>query len=98
MGYDPELFARIEDDAIQVGVPAVNERLEKLSNLRTRLEEHAKRASESQAKYYNQQHTPRQFKRGDLVMLSTQNLKFKVSKKLSPKFVGPFRVLDLIGS
>ena len=98
MGYDPELYARIEDDAIQVGVPAVNERLEKLSNLRTRLEEHAKRASESQAKYYNQQHTPRQFKRGDLVMLSTRNLKFKVSKKLSPKFIGPFRVLDPIGS
>ena len=31
-------------------------------------------------------------------MLSTRNLKFKVSKKLSPKFVGPFRVLDPIGS
>ena len=31
-------------------------------------------------------------------MLSTRNLKFKVSKKLSLKFVGPFRVLDPIGS
>ena len=98
MGYDPELYARIEGDAIQVGVPAVNERLEKLSNLRARLEQHAKRASESQAKYYNQQHTPRQYKRGDLVMLSTRNLKFQFPKKLAPKFVGPFRVLDVIGS
>ena len=31
-------------------------------------------------------------------MLSTRNLKFKVSKKLSPQFIGPFRVLDPIGS
>ena len=31
-------------------------------------------------------------------MLSTRNLKFKVSIKLSPKFIGPFRVLDPIGS
>ena len=31
-------------------------------------------------------------------MLSTRNLKFKVFKKLSPKFIGPFRVLDPIGS
>ena len=31
-------------------------------------------------------------------MLSTRNLKFKVSKKLSPKFIGSFRVLDPIES
>ena len=31
-------------------------------------------------------------------MLSIRNLKFKVSKKLSPKFVGPFRIFDSIGS
>ena len=53
MGYNLEFYARIENDAIQVGVRGVHKRLEKLSSLRKQLKEHAKHASESQAKYYN---------------------------------------------
>ena len=48
-------------------------------------------------KYYNEGHTPKTFKRGSLVKLSTRNLKLK-NKKLQPKFVGPFRVTEVIGS
>ena len=37
------------------------------------------------------------FKRGSLVKLSTRNLKLK-DKKLQPRFIGPFRVTEVIGS
>jgi len=37
------------------------------------------------------------FKRGDLVKLSTKNLRLK-NKKLQPRWVGPFRILERIGS
>ena len=38
-----------------------------------------------------------EFKRGNLVKLSTANLKLK-DKKLQPKFIGPFRVTERIGN
>jgi hypothetical protein len=37
------------------------------------------------------------FEKGDLVGLSTKNLRLKGSKKLAPRFIGPFRVLQAIG-
>ena len=48
------------------------------------------------ATYYNARHLPKQFKVGDLVKLSTKNLKLKY-RKLSPRWIGPFRVLERIG-
>jgi hypothetical protein len=40
-----------------------------------------------------------QFKVGDMVLLLTKNLKLPgVKKKLSARFLGPFRVHDAIGS
>ena len=38
-----------------------------------------------------------QFKVGDFVKLSTKHLKLK-NRKLSPRWIGPFRVLERIGS
>jgi hypothetical protein len=39
---------------------------------------------------------PKQFKRGQLVKLSTRNLKFK-HPKLSPRWIGPFWIMEQIG-
>ena len=51
-----------------------------------------------QAKYYDKKHRDVGYKVGDLVMLSTHNLKMKgVPSKLQKRFVGPFRVLETIG-
>jgi len=47
-------------------------------------------------KYYNAHHISKQFKIGDLIKLSTKYLKLK-TPKLSPHWIGPFRVLERIG-
>ena len=51
-----------------------------------------------QAKYYNKKHRDVQFREGDLVLLSTRNLRLKgIPTKLQKRFVGPFRILDTVG-
>ena len=47
------------------------------------------------ATYYNVRHVLKQFKVGDLIKLSTKNLKLKCYK-LSPRWIGLFRVLERI--
>src|SRR5690349_1287426 len=48
------------------------------------------------ATYYNVRHVLKQFKVRNLVKLSTKNLKLKY-RKLSPRWIGLFRVLERIG-
>jgi transposase InsO family protein len=97
-GYDPNFQLRAEDGPSREEVPATIARLEKLQELREKLRGAWRKASETQAKHYNKRHEPIQFQRGQLVALSTRNLRLKnPSKKLAPNFIGPFRVLDRIG-
>lgn len=99
MGYNPTISRRIGDDALQRRVhPNAIERIQKLETLREDLERHWTEAVENQKRYYDGRHKEKTFKKGDLVLLSTRNLKLKTPKKMTPKFVGPFRVLDTVGS
>ena len=51
-----------------------------------------------QQKYYDKKHRDVGYKVGDLVLLSTRNLKLKGTPgKLQKRFVGPFRVIETIG-
>jgi len=97
-GYDPDLhidFA-VADDVRLGEVPAAQDRVKRLHQLRERLRDKLQQAQEAQAKYYDQRHQPMEFKRGDKVKLSTRNLRLK-NKKLQPRWVGPFRVTERIG-
>lgn len=47
---------------------------------------------------YDKKHSHKTFNRGDLVMLSTKNLKFHGFTKFLPKFVGPFKVIRTFGT
>jgi transposase InsO family protein len=96
-GYNPELRVDIEDDITGGEVPAARDRIGRLQELRDRLQEELLKSQERQAKYYNQRHQPKLFKRGALVKLSTRNLRLK-NKKLQHRWIGPFRVLERIGS
>ena len=70
-----------------------------MQNEREAMHRRLKQASERQAKYYNQKHTQKVYKVGELVLLSMKNLKLRrPSVKLSPKFIGPFRIQEAIGT
>ena len=78
-------------------VLAAKDRVEKLHVLRRQLQDHWACAIQAQQRNYDKRHTPRQYKRGDLVGLSTKNLRFKAAeRKLAPRFIRPFRVLEKI--
>jgi hypothetical protein len=98
-GYDPDLRIDIspEDSAIKGEAPAAHDRITRLTKLRQQLRDHLLQSQERQAKYYNQRHQPKLFKRRDLVKLSTRNLRLK-DKKLQPRWIGPLRILERIGS
>ncbi|KAJ9520387.1 hypothetical protein QJQ45_000129 [Haematococcus lacustris] len=56
-------------------------------------------AQQRQAAYANQDRRDVHYKVGQMVLLSTKNMRLKPGKarKLLPRFVGPFKVLDLVG-
>jgi hypothetical protein len=95
-GFDCEIRLHIADDTPRGKIPAARDRVEKLHELRLELRDKLTEAHERMAKYYNRRHTPKQFRRGALVKLSTKNLKLK-NKKIGPRWVGPFRILERIG-
>ena len=60
--------------------------------------ENLQRSVGLQQKYYDQKHRDIHYKVGDLVLLSTRNLKMKgIPAKLQRGFVGPFKVTEVIG-
>jgi transposase InsO family protein len=96
-GYDPEFHVDVADDVPKREIPAAKDRVKKLHELRATLRDQVLKAQARQIKSYNERHTPIEFKRGSLVKLSTRNLKLK-DKKLQPRFIGPFRVTEVIGT
>lgn len=104
LGYDPDFHIDVIeiDDSVEEGgrisqVPAAKARIEKLQQLRDKLKEEIAHAQAQQKKYYDRRHQGMEFKRGQLVKLSTRNLKLK-DKKLQPRWIGPFRITDRVGA
>ena len=95
-GFDCEIRIDVADNVAEGRVPAAKDRVEKLYQLRQSLRGRLVEAQDRMARYYNANHVPKQFKVGDFVKLSTKNLKFK-NRKLAPRWIGPFRVLERIG-
>lgn len=97
--YNPVLELTTEDSDPKREVPAPKERAKEIHALRDALAERWHRLAASQAKTYNKKHQSQEFKEGDLVMLSTKNLKQKrPNKKLSDKLIGPFIIRNRIGT
>lgn len=97
--FHPEIRWEVEDDSAEGEVPATNDRVKRLQALRDETADRLRSAVAAQTKQYNKSHQPQSYKVGDLVMLATKNLKQKrPSKKLSHKFVRPFRITDKVGA
>jgi hypothetical protein len=99
LGYNPNFQLRTEDSIVEREAPAAVDRCQKLSQLREKLMDSWRKATESTSNHYNKRHTQKSFNKGQLVALSTRNLRLKgdKNKKLSPRFIGPFRILEVIG-
>jgi len=98
-GFDPVIRYEGETSERVVRVPAAKNRIEAIAKLKDTLEKRWQSAVASQATAYNRRHEPIKFGTGDQVLLSTKDLNLKLpSKKLAPKFIGPFRVAEPVGS
>jgi GNAT superfamily N-acetyltransferase len=80
--------------------PAVQKLLEANKNAANLAQEVIKRTNERMLATVNRQRRDLQFQVGDLVLLSTANLKLPLGtkrvKKLAPKYIGPFEVLERV--
>lgn len=72
--------------------------MRKLHEIREKLARHWQEAVKRQKIQYVKKHKEQEFRQGQLVLLSTQNLTFFTPKKMTPKFIGPFRILGRVGS
>ena len=57
-----------------------------------------KKAQEYQTRYFDTHHRQLEFEVGLKVLLSTENLKLPGSRKLHPRCIGPFKVLQRVGA
>lgn len=94
-GYHPRMLAQVLE--FEPRCKGVIERLEVIRKIRESLEESWSRAVKEQAKYYDARHTPKEYRVGDTVGLSTRNFKFKTSHKFAPRFI-PVKITKRIGN
>ena len=57
-----------------------------------------KKAQEYQERYFDAHHRQLEFEVGQGVLLSTKNLKLPGSRKLHPRWIGPFKVCQHVGA
>ena len=98
-GYHPiapvELLKGDED----IKIEAVENFVSRVQHVWNQAKKNLLSSVEKQQKYYNMHHRAVEHRVGDLVLLSSKNLSFKnIPAKLQKKFVGPFEVIEKIGS
>jgi transposase InsO family protein len=98
-GYHPRVPSSVMGNDLDTRSPLAADFHERLAKLQ---EDVAKRIHEAQARQKrlaDQNRSEYTFNKGDLVLLSTQNLAVRrPSKKLDHTFVGPFKILEVISS
>ncbi|GJX14028.1 hypothetical protein Tco_0205786 [Tanacetum coccineum] len=91
------LYAEVEEGQI-IGLELVQETTEKISQINDRL----KAARDRQKSYADKRRKPLQFSVGDYVLLKVSPWKgvvrFGKKGKLAPRFVGPFEIIEKIGT
>ena len=97
-GFHPNVPSTVRDDRPEGEVPAAREVAEKFEIDGKELAERWQRAVAFQKKWYDKKHTPMQFSMGDWVMLASTNLRQRrPNKKLSDRYLGPFKVIGVVG-
>ena len=98
-GYHPVLPVELLKGDEITKVETVSKFLQRTQETWHTARAHMEKAVVTQQNYYNRKHRDVQFSVGDLVLLSTQNLRLKgIPHKLQRKFCGPYKVLERIGT
>ena len=96
-GFHPRMEDHIPEGA-ELDVPAAKDRIESVLVMRKELEARWQEAVKTQATYYDEKRTPRNYAVGQQVWLSAQNIRTtRPNRKLDFKRHGPFRILDAVG-
>jgi len=96
-GQDPHTPLSIE---LRHNSPVAGEFVSRMKQALISAKQAIEQAQVRQKDAYDARHRPQDFEIGDLVLLKTTNLQFKgrVSRKLMPKWVGPYAVLAKAGT
>ena len=98
-GYHPVLLVELLKGDESTNVETLSKFLDRTQEVWRNARVQMEKAMTAQKCYYDQKHRDIQFAVGDLVLLSTQNLRFKgILHKLQWKFCGPYKVLEKIGA
>ena len=81
-------------------LPAVEAFVRNISESLHQAKVHLRKAQDRQKSYADQKRREVVYEKEDQILLQTKNLKIKSSgsKKLLPKYIGPFKILDRIGT
>ena len=97
-GWSPEIRDGPARDELPEGwVPAAAERARSMRDASAELAKRWQATQVAQKAAQNRKQKPKTYKVGDMVLLSTKNLRLKGTKKLNARFAGPFRVRDAVG-
>lgn len=99
-GWNPEIHkAPTRDESREGRVPAAAEAAKRMREADQTLRSRWQHAMEIQLRAQNSRQRPQSYKVGDKVLLSSKNLRLLgPKKKIGPKFIGPFRIRDAVGS
>lgn len=77
-------------------VQSVDEWIELMKKTNESAKSNIQQAIQKQSQQANKHRKDMIFEEGDMVLLSTTNLKLRGSRKLNPRFVGPFKIIKKI--
>lgn len=101
-GWQPRAPVDVAIRDIECNVPAAVNFVQHMDSILVQIKTQFRAAQERQQQYYNDGRQAVEFDIGDKVLLSTKNIHIKSSrgpghKKLLPKFLGPFPVVQKVG-
>ena len=93
LGYYPRTPVSV--NVPTADVPAATEFVEHMQSTWKHTEDSMLRAQIAQVEQTDKHSRLSPFKAGDLVYLSTRNISFDTPSKFTPKYVGPFKILEM---
>ena len=97
-GHEPVMPVQLLEGNERISTESVASFIRRVTSDWELAKENIKRSVGLQQRYYDRKHRDLSYKVGDLVLLSTRNLRMKGTPgKLQRRFVGPFQVTETIG-